>query len=71
MHDLRSTSAREAGVTIQVLARSLDFESAAVKMLPSLVKLIQVANKILSEVGHQVIKAILMNTDTSRLSVLL
>ena len=52
VHDLRSVSAREAGVTIQILARNLDFEATAIKLVPSLVKGLHNGNKILSEVGH-------------------
>ena len=59
MHDLRSVSAKEAGITIQVLARNLEFDSAALKLIPSLVKLLHCGNKILSDIGHQTIKGLL------------
>jgi hypothetical protein len=57
MHDLRSLSAKSAGLAIQVLAQCLgnDFETLALKLVTKdgLIKVVSNANKTLSEVGHQ------------------
>jgi hypothetical protein len=65
--DLRSVSAREAGTTIQVLARTLDFENTAVKLIPTLVKQMQNGNKILAEVGNQALLGILLSIESPRI----
>lgn len=57
--DLRSVSAKEAGITIQVLSGYPDFEPIAVKLIPTLVKQLQSGNKLLAEVGHTSILGIL------------
>jgi hypothetical protein len=57
--DLRSVSAKEAGVTIQTLASVLDFEPTALKLIPSLIKLLHSGNKILAEVSHTTLLGII------------
>ena len=64
--DLRSVSAKEAGITIQVLASCLDFEPTAIKILPSLVKLVHCGHKILAENGHTTILGIMNYVNSSR-----
>lgn len=46
---------------------STDFEHAAIQMIPSLVKVIHSGNKILAEVGHQVIKGCIQHSPSGRI----
>ena len=64
-------SAKEAGVTIQVLASCLEFEQTALKLIPSLVKLLHSGNKILADIGHTTILGILNYISSTKLHQLL
>jgi len=65
MADLRSQLTKEAAKTISVMAEVLqdDFEYLAVKFVSatSLIKLVQNANKVISEHGHLATLAIVYN----------
>lgn len=65
VNDLRSVSAREAGVTIQVIAANCqhEFDHTAVKLIPHLVKVLHSGNKLLADVGHQAIKGIIKTVE--------
>jgi len=65
--DLRSVSAKEAGITIQVLASCLDFETTALKLIPSLVKLLHSGNKILADIGHMTVLGILNYVSSTKI----
>lgn len=56
IHDLRSMSAKAAGVAIQVLAQNLgnDFEHLALKLITkeALLKVVYSGNKTLADIGH-------------------
>ena len=70
MVDQRSAITREAAKTISVMAEVLqdDFESLALKFISSnsLIKLVQNANKIISEQGHLCVLAILYNVVSAK-----
>lgn len=63
MHDLRSLSAKSAGLAIQTLSQCLgnDFETLALKLInkDGLIKAISNANKTLADIGHQTMLNIL------------
>jgi hypothetical protein len=69
--DLRSVSAKEAGITIQVLASCLDFEPTALKLIPTIVKLLHCGHKILAEIGHSTMLGILNYFQSMRIHSLL
>ena len=60
-------SAKEAGITIQVLSSYPDFEPIAAKLIPTLVKQLQSGNKILAEVGHTSILGILTQIPSTKI----
>ena len=68
--DLRSSSAREAGYAIQMLAESMgdDFEHAAFKFMQKegLIKLLHNGKQILAEVGFNAIIGILNNVCSAK-----
>ena len=68
--DLRSSNAREAGISIQMLAEAMgdDFEQAAYKLMQKegLIKVIHAGKTILAEVGLHAIVGILNNVCSAK-----
>ena len=71
VHDLRSMSAKAAGLAIQTLALNFgnDFEFLALKLITkdTLIKVLHNGNKTLADVGHQAILGILNNVCVPKL----